>query len=248
MLGITQIYRRLFCRKGYDVHSPFVFDLITNVIEDPCAYYSCDDIAGIRQQLIQKDQFIHYKGKRMSVKKAVYRYGISPKEGNFLFRSTNHYKPRTILAIGSSLGLTPLYLTRFDSTVQCVTLESEPDFAEMASHLLSKETNQSLQIRTGAYAALVPESLLQFTRTDCIFVDKNIEINDLDAIFNQCLPFIHDHAFCVIAGIRSSSEKRHFWKQISQHPQVTVAIDLFQMGLLFFQPKLHKRIYQTIIP
>ena len=248
MFRTTQIYRKLFCRKGYGVHSPFVFDLITNVIEDRCGYYSYHDIALIRKQLTQNNTFIHYKGKRLKVKQAVRRYGISLKEGEFLFRLTNYFKPRTILAIGSSLGLTPLYLTRYDSTVQCMTLESEPDFAEIAAHLLSKETNPSLQIRTGAYHESVPDSIQQFPRIDCIFTDKNVGISDLDGFFNQCLPSIHDHTFYVLAGIRSSSERYHYWQQISQHPKVTVAIDLFQMGLLFFQPKLHKRVYRTILP
>ena len=247
MLVFTKIYRRLFCRKGYGVHSPFVFDLITNVIEDTCAYYSYHDIALIRKQLMQNNKFIHYCGKRLTVKKAVQRYGISKKEGELLFRLTNRYKPHSILAIGSSLGLTPLYLARYDSTVQCITLESEPDFAGIATYLLSKETNPSFQIRTGAYHDLISESLLQFTRIDCIFIDKNVNISTLDTFFNQCLPFIHDHTFCVLAGIRSSSEKYHFWKQICQHPAVTVAVDLLQMGFLFFQPKLHKRVYRTIL-
>jgi len=247
MFGLTQIYRKLFCRKGYGVHSPFVFDLITNIVADKYAYYTYNDILQIRLQLTQKDKFILYRGKRMTIKKAVQRYGISQKEGELLFRLTNRYKPRSILTIGSSLGLTPLYLTRYDSTVQCITLESETDFAEMAAYLLNKEMNPSLQIWTGAYHKSVPESLLQFTRIDCIFLDKNIGISDLNAIFNQCLPFIHDQTFCVLAGIRSSSEKYHYWEQICQHPTVTVAVDLFQMGLLFFQPKLHKRVYRTII-
>ena len=247
MFGITHIYRKLFCRKGYNVHSPFVFDLITNVIEDQCAYYSCDDIALIRKKLKQKTGVVHYKGNRISVKQAVRRYGISRKEGDCLFRLTNHYKPRTIVAIGSSLGLIPLYLTRYDSTVSCITLESEPDFARIATHLLSKETNLSLQIRSGVYHKIIPGVLTRLKRIDCIFVDKNVELNDLDNIFNQCLPFFHADTFCVWAGIRSSSEKYHFWQQLCQHPQVTVAVDMFQMGLLFFQPKLHKRVYRTII-
>ena len=242
-----QIYRKLFCRKGHGVHSPFVFDLITNVVADQCAYYSYNDISRIRLLLTQKEEFIHCNGKRMTVKKAVQRYGISKKEGEFLFRLTNHYKPRSILAIGSSVGLAPLYLTRYDSTVQCITLESVPDFAEIATHLLSKETNPSLQIRAGAYHESVPESLLQFALIDFIFADKNVGINDLDVIFNQCLPFIHNDTMCVLAGIRSSDEKYYFWEQICQHPQVTIAVDLFQMGLLFFQSKLHKQVYKTII-
>ena len=227
---------------------PFAFDLITNVIEDTCAYYAYQDISLIRNQLKQNNKFIHYRGKRITVQKAVKKYGISRKEGELLFRLTNHYKPRAILSIGSSLGLSPLYLTRYDSTVQCITLECEPDFAEMATHLLSKETNPSLQIRTGAYHESMSEPISQLKQIDCIFIDKNIKTNNLDIIYTHCLPFIHDHTFCVLAAIRSSVAKHHFWKQICQHPQVTVAVDLFQMGILFFQPNLHKRVYKTIIP
>jgi len=247
MLGFTPVYRKLFNRKGYGVHSPFVFDLITNVVADRCAYYSCDDIALIRKQLTQTHESIHCNEKEMSVSKAVKRYGISRKEGDFLFRLTNHYKPRTILATGSSLGLTPLYLSRYDSTVTCMTLESEPDFARMAAYWLNKETNPSLQIRTGVYHALLPESLAQLKRIDCLFIDKNVGIGDMDVIISRCLPLIHADTFCVLAGIRSSSAKYDYWKQLCQHPQVTVAVDMFQMGLLFFNPKLHKRIYKTII-
>ena len=248
MRCLTRIYRKLFCRKGYGVHSPFVFALLTNVIEDKSAYYSYHDISLIRRRLTQNNKSICYKGKRLTVKKAVQKYGISKKEGEFLFRLTNYFKPREILSVGSSLGLTPLYLSRYDSSVQCITLECEQDFAEMATHFLSKETNPSLQIRTGTYKEVISEPTSQLQRIDCIFIDKNVGISDLDFIFNQCLPFIHDQTFCVFAGIRLSSEKYHFWEQICQHPRVTVAVDLFQMGLLFFQPTLHRRVYKTIIP
>jgi len=248
MRCITQIYRRIFGRKGYGVHSPFVFDLITNVIEEKCAYYSYADVSRIRTQLSKNNGFVNYRGKRISVKKAVQRFCILRKEGEFLFRLTNRYKPRKILAIGSSLGLTPLYLSRYNSLVQCITLECESDFAEIAAHLLNKEANPLLQIRTGLYHELLPESLSQLKQVDCLFISKDIGINDSETIFEQCLPFVHDKTVCVWAGIHSSSEKVHHWKQICQHPKVTVAVDLFQLGLLFFQPKLHKRVYKTIVP
>ena len=248
MLNIPYFYRKLFCRKGYGVHSPFVFDLITNVIEDKSVYYSYNDISLIRKQLTQNNKFIHYREKRITVKKALQRYGISKKEGEFLFRLSNHYKPRTILAIGSSFGLSSLYLSRYDSTVHCITLECEPGFAKIATHYLKKEANPSHHIRTGPYREIESETLLLLSRIDCIFIDKNVGPDDLGIIFNQFLPVIHEDTFWVLAGIRSSSEKYHFWEKICQHPQVTVAVDMFQMGLLFFQSKLHKRIYKTIIP
>ena len=248
MFGITRIYRKLFCRKGFGVHSPFVYDLITNVIEETCGYYAYYDISLVRLQLLQNEQFIQYRGKRTTVKRALKQYGISTKEGEFLFRIANHYKPRTILSVGSSMGFAPLYLTRYDSTVQCVTLECEQDLADITTHFLNKEKNPALSIKTGAYHALLPKSIEQIQRIDCVFIGKDVGVYDWDTTFEQCKSFIHDATFFVLAGIRSSTEKQNYWMQFRQHPSVTVAIDLFDLGLLFFQPKLHKMVYKTILP
>ena len=42
------LYRGIRYRKGFGVHSPFVFNLITKVIEERCQYYSFYDIELIR--------------------------------------------------------------------------------------------------------------------------------------------------------------------------------------------------------
>ena len=247
MLGFIQIYRKLFCRKGFGVHSPFVYDLITNVIEETSDFYAYHDIAIARLQLLQNKSFIQYKSKRLTVKNVLKRYGITTKEGKFLFRLTNHYKPHTILSVGSSMGLAPLCLTRYNSTVQCITLEYEQDLAEIANQILCKEQNSALSIKTGVYHELLPESIVQLQRIDCVFIEKDVGVNDWDTVFQQCEPFIHESTFFVLAGIRSSTEKQYYWTQFHQHPSVTVAIDLFDMGLLFFQPKPHKQVYKTIL-
>lgn len=48
------LYRGIRYRKGFGVHSPFVFNLITKVIEERCQYYSFYDIELIRKQLLSK--------------------------------------------------------------------------------------------------------------------------------------------------------------------------------------------------
>ena len=247
MLGLIQIYRKLFCRKGFGVHSPFVYDLITNVIEEKSDFYAFSDISIAQLQLLQNEHVIQYGRKRIAVKEALKRFGITTKEGKFLFRLTNHYKPHTILSIGSSMGLAPLCLTRYNATVQCIILEYEQDIAEIAKQILNKEKNTALNIKIGAYHELLPESIVQLQRIDCVFIGKDVGVNDWDTVFEQCEPFIHDSTFFVLAGIRSSTDKQNYWMQYRQHPKVTVAIDLFDLGLLFFQPKLHRAVYKTIL-
>ena len=42
---------------------------------------------------------------------------------------------------------------------------------------------------------------------------------------------------------KQSRKMREFWKEICSHPEVTVTIDLYSMGIVFFNKKLHKRDY-----
>ena len=48
------LYRGIRYRKGFGVHSPFVFNLITKVIEERCQYYSFYDIELIRSNCFSR--------------------------------------------------------------------------------------------------------------------------------------------------------------------------------------------------
>ncbi|MDR2231711.1 MAG: hypothetical protein LBE56_01155 [Tannerella sp.] len=243
-----RIYRNCFYRKGYGIHSPFVFDLITDVIEEDSAFYAYHTFSMIREQLLEDDRIIHCKGRKLKVRKALQQYVISQPEGEFLFRLANYLKPESILAIGSSMGFAPLYLAKYNSNVQCITLENEADLAHIADQLLHKESNRSFPVITGSYRDTIHDSIAHFRQIDCLFLAKEIKDDDSNVIFQQCLPLLHDKSYVVMAGIRSTSAKFQRWKQLCQHPRVTVAIDLVDLGLLFFNPKLHKKVYKTVLP
>ncbi|MDR2919578.1 MAG: SAM-dependent methyltransferase [Tannerella sp.] len=239
-----QLYRKLFHRKGHGIHSPFVFDLVTNVIEQPYPYYGYRDIDLIRLHLRLHDQAITWQDKQSSIKKYLRNQAISQKEGELLFRLANHYKPYDILTIGSSMGLAPLYLTGYSSHLHCISLESETDIATIARRNIEKKTNSPIRLIQADYLTALQETLQQFKRIDCLYLSKELTIKTINAAYHQCLPFIHDETLLIVSGIHSSSEKRNFWTQLCNDPKITVSVDLYKLGLIFFRPKLHKRMYK----
>lgn len=53
--------------------------------------------------------------------------------------------------------------------------------------------------------------------------------------FNSCIPVIHQDSTVVVNRIYRSKEAYEAWEAIKAHPQVTVTVDLFWVGLVFFR-------------
>ena len=217
------LYRSIRYRKGFGVHSPFVFNLITKVIEEKCSYYSFYDIELLRKQLLFREGEITYpdrqnKGKRKtrSISEIVKRESIRPKHGALLFRLTNYFKSKNILQIGTTMGLSTLYLTSYATGLKCIALENVPEFATIARQAFAKEGRNPVDLRIGNYK---------------------------DLLFNECMKYAHNDTVFVFEGIKASRKMRELWEEICACPEVTVTLDLYSLGIILFNKKLHKRDY-----
>ena len=217
------LYRSIRYRKGFGVHSPFVFNLITKVIEEKCSYYSFYDIELLRKQLLFKEGEITYpdrqnKGKRKtrSISEIVKRESIRPKHGALLFRLANYFKSKNILQIGTTMGLSTLYLTSYATGLKCIALENVPEFATIARQ---------------AFAI------------DFVFFNTLYEQHNNLWLFNECMKYAHNDTVFVFEGIKASRKMRELWEEICACPEVTVTLDLYSLGIVLFNKKLHKRDY-----
>lgn len=82
-------------RCGYGVHSPFAFNLITQVVYESTPYYKYKDLAAEEKQLAaQKDKCWKYESKKVK---------------RLLFRLVNYAQPATVVDAGT-LAASALYL------------------------------------------------------------------------------------------------------------------------------------------
>ena len=244
------LYRGIRYSKGYGVHSPFVFNLITKVIEERCSYYSFYDIELIRKQLLFRDDSITYpdrqqkrKLRHRTIGEIVEREAIKPKHGALLFRLTNYFKSQNILQLGPSMGLSTLYLTSYAPGLRCIALENIPEFASIARIAFENAAHNPIDLRTGNYKELLPRALEDMGKVDFVFFNTIYEQQNNVWLFNECSKHVHDGSVFVFEGIKASRKMREFWKEVCAHPEVTVTVDLYSMGIVFFNKKLHKRDY-----
>src|SRR4051812_539627 len=93
--------------NAHSLHSPFLFDLYTNVICDSASFYSFEKIESVRAKMLLSttEITVHDFGtggssrrqRKLSLRYIASHYVKPVKYGQLLFRLVNHFKPATIL-------------------------------------------------------------------------------------------------------------------------------------------------------
>jgi hypothetical protein len=232
------LYRLLFYRGGYGVHSPFVFDLITNVIEENAEYYSYPVLQAVREHIEYEDGRQTCSETGLTVKQALERYCMRPKEQRLLLRMANRFKARRIYAEGSDFALTPLYLTAYSPEARCQVYEPNKYVAQIAKKYAARYAKADSSVE------ITEEASITFPKLDlavCGYTGARFELTR----YERLLPYFYERSILIISGINRS---RGAWRELSKRPEVSVTIDLERLGIVFFDPKLPRRSYKCFLP
>ena len=75
---------------------------------------------------------------------------------------------------------------------------------------------------------------------DFVFFDGNHTKKATLDYFRVCLISKHNDSVFVFDDIHWSKEMKEAWMEIKEHPEVTVTVDLFQWGVVFFRKEQRK--------
>lgn len=242
----------------YRVHSPFVFDFIEQVLEDRRKYYAFFSIEVIRADLLRDREKIQvtdfgagsrvHSGNERRIQQIAQTALSSPTFCRLLFRTVNHYKPSKILEIGTSLGISTLYHRFAALNAQLITLEGCPKIAQVAQRNFRRLKTKSIDLREGEFSSNLPAALKTLGQVDYVFIDGNHRKAPTLQYFEQCLQFAHADSLFVFDDIHWSDEMQAAWKEIKVHPRVTLTIDLFFIGLVFFRKEGQKKAHYRLVP
>ncbi|MDR2774525.1 MAG: hypothetical protein LBC19_07265 [Tannerella sp.] len=243
--AINRLYRTTFYRGGYGVHSPFAFDLITNVIEERRMYYCYEMLDNLRLQLRRENCKIECGDKALTVKRAMRKFCFSAGGYKLLFRLANRFRPGKILIVGSGLGLTPLYATAYSKGVDCIVFEPEPSIAIIARNMIKKYAHSSISVYDNNGSESDMSELEQF---DFIVWGKNrpFAADFTFEAFENMLRHITDESVMIISGINESHANKRIWEKLCAHTRVSATFDVYSFGIVFFTPRLNRKTYKCI--
>jgi predicted O-methyltransferase YrrM len=239
-------------KNEHAVHSPFVFSLLTKCFYDTKTKPEYAVLRKYRNTLLANNNTIKvtdfgagskvFKSNTRVISKIAKTAGISVKRAELLFRITNYFQPDSILEIGTSLGLATAALSLGNLKATITTLEGCPTTMAMAkSQLQLFDCNNIKSVITEFSTYLRTESLKPKTH-NLIYFDGNHSKKATLDYFELLLPSITNDTAWIFDDIHWSLEMEQAWEIIKKHPKVTVTIDTFQWGLVFFrteQPKEH---------
>jgi len=247
-LGFAKDYllHQFKAKNRHGIHSPFVYRMVDDVIYDFEAKKVYTDVENLRQQLLIDNRIItitdlgagsHVNNNRRKKISDIARNALKPpKLAQLLYRLVADLKPRNIIELGTCLGITTLYLQKASPKANVHTLEGCPETAGVAKETFKKAGINDVELLTGNFDNTLPDVINNLDELDFVFVDGNHQKEATLKYFEWCLPKVHENTLLIFDDIYWSEGMKEAWAEIKANPKVTVTIDLFWIGLVFFKP------------
>ena len=247
-------YVRYYIRAGnaHSVHSPFVFSLYREVIKKDNARADFRGIESTRS-IMEKEKMLHSctyapspdgTARRRSIAEISRSSAIKPRYGRLLSRLVEHFKPGCILEIGTSLGISTLYLAKNFSGSRFISLEGCRECAARAAVNLKASGKGYVEIITGEFSQTLPGLLENNDKPDFVFVDGNHQYDAVLEYYTLLKPIVRPGSVLIFDDIHWSPGMERAWNAVVDDPDVTVTVDLFFFGLVFFREKQQKQHFQ----
>lgn len=242
----TEYVKHIFKAKTrHGVHSPFVYKLVDEVIYDFKDKPEYNSIENLREKLIKDDRYItitdlgagsHVNNQKQKQVKFIAKNALKPKKlAQLLYRLAKEFQPKNLIELGACLGVTTSYFSKAVPKAKIITMEGCPQTAGIAKENFEKLLINNVKIVVGNFDHNLPQLIEDSEQLDFVFIDGNHRKQATINYFNWCLPKVHEKTIIIFDDIYWSKGMREAWEQIKAHPDVSVTIDLFWIGLVFFR-------------
>jgi len=231
----------------HGVHSPFVYTLVTECFYNRKQLVAYDKLSKYRKALRQNDSTISvtdygagsrvFKSNERKVSAIAKHAGATSKRTKLLARCIRYFNPSSVLELGTSVGLGTAALASVP-TVKVTSLEGCPATAAVARKQLREFGYSNVDVVVGRFREsainLLPASY------DMVYFDGNHSKKATLEYVELLMPTVHNDTVWIFDDIHWSPEMTEAWEEIKAMESVTVTIDCFWLGFVFFRKEQAK--------
>lgn len=247
-------------KNEHGVHSPFVFDLVTKCFYDKKQKSDYSVLKKYRNDLLQNKNTIEvtdfgagsrvFKSNTRQISKIAQTAGITRKRAELLYRIVHYFRPDRILEIGTSLGLATSALSlgtrakgelsEANKKATITTLEGCPNTMAIAKNQCQLQNLKNITFVNTEFSGYLQTLPTETEHFQMIYFDGNHSKKATLDYFELLLPTITNETVWIFDDIHWSKDMEEAWEIIKENPKVTVTIDTFQWGFVFFRAEQEK--------
>jgi predicted O-methyltransferase YrrM len=239
------------------VHSPFLFHLCDKVFPHRFKHEEVKAIKKFRQRLLTDRSTIDItdfgagsktgKSNLRTVSGIIKNTSKSHAWGTVLHALARERKPETIIELGTSLGISGLYLSTAMSEGKLITLEGCPNTAQKARQHIDAFGMDNVEIRTGNFDDTLPVLLKEIPFVEFAYIDGNHTEEATLRYFEWLKAKSDSRTLLIFDDIHWSPGMKNAWYHIIRDPKTTLTVDLFRLGLVFFDTRLSKQHFNILL-
>lgn len=228
-------------RYGHGIHSPFLFGLLTNVIENQGSYYAYETIDKAWASLMRSSMQVPGSASENEdipekLKLLVRRHDLLPKYGKMLFRLVNEFQPKSIICAGPVSGMSLLYLAKADSRIPVFHYDGKPELLPVTKYLLTESKVANVSVHQDSPDFLVVD------------LDNSFVVISYPEDPERCREIIRDITrnrgekpkAIIVNEIHHSPQMETLWTELTKQKLVRISLDFFTLGLAICLTDLQK--------
>jgi predicted O-methyltransferase YrrM len=246
-------FLKFYWRAGtkYNVQSPMLHDFVICILDTSKNYYAYIRLEEERKLIRRDETMIEVQdfgaGSQINSQKTRSVQSISAsavsntEKCKILFQLVNHYQCLNILELGTSLGISSAYMAWASLDGKIITLEGDPTIAQLARDLHAKIGLQNIDVVIGPFASTLNRVLSEGTKWDLVFIDGHHAELPTIQYFDCIKPLLNEGAIVIVDDIYWSKGMTNAWENLKSRPDIRLSVDLYHIGILFFNPALSKQ-------